>query len=523
MAESDRVLWEEWGPEAFARAQGEGKLVFLDISATWCHWCHVLDGTSLSDPRVVRLLNESYVPVRVDTDRRPDINDRYNQGGWPTTAVLLHDGRLLTGATYLPPDALYELLVRCAEFYRRDRGTIEKSFGTDAAATVEEKGDEDSSRAGPGQGDLALLTHQVMACYDPVHPGFFREPKFPMTDALAFLRDSWIREGNREAGTTFLAILRTMGASGVFDFVEGGFFRYATKRDWSEPHYEKLLVDNAELLSLYASACEASEDPAFFRVGREILRFLFLRLHDDGTGAFFSSQDADEDYFRRDAQGRKGRPAPGVDKTVFSEYNGRAVSALAAAHRAFGKTPGASPPGGGTLLDRAERLGTYLHAKMWSPERGQIRFLEGKSRGSGLLADNVAAAEAHMDLWEAARKPEHLTRAGDVVDWTVRRLFQASSRGFIDRLPGEGDSGPLAVPMVPFAANARMAVVLLRYARATGRTDLSAAAELTLGGLSAGFDGRSAFAAPYGSALLLYRIGGGGNACRTGDEGCAAG
>lgn len=522
MADGDRVRWEEWGAEAFARAQGEGKLIFLDISAAWCHWCHVLDGTSLADPRVVRLLNETYVPVRVDTDRRPDINDRYNQGGWPTTAVLLPDGRLLTGATYLPPDALFEVLVRCADFYRRDRGRIDGSLGWDGPAAGQGV-EADPAPSGPGPGDLPRLVHQVMAGYDPVHPGFFRAPKFPMVDALAFLKDYWILAGDREAGETFLAILRTMGASGIFDAVEGGFFRYATKRDWSEPHYEKLLVDNADLLSLYASAYGESGDPAFQRTAGDILRFLFLTLHDAGTGAFFSSQDADEEYFRKDARGREGRPAPGIDRTVFSEYNGRAVSALVAAHRAFERGREAALPEGGTLLSRAERLGTFLHTEMWAAEPGQVRFRDGGIAWAGHLADNVSAAEAHLDLWEAARKPEYLARAGSVVDWTVRRLFSASSSGFLDRRPMEGESGLLTIPMVPFPANARMAAVLLRYARDGGRPDLQAVAELTLKGLSAQFDGKSVFAAPYGSALLLRRQGGGGDACRPGDPSCSTG
>src|SRR5512139_2090539 len=136
MENAAKVRWNAWAPAVFERARAEGKLVFLDISAAWCHWCHVLDRTSLSDPRVVALLNASYLPVRVDTDRRPDINERYNQGGWPTTAVLLPDGRTLTGATYLPPDALLDVLTRCADFYREDRDRIERSIRDSAQRPV---------------------------------------------------------------------------------------------------------------------------------------------------------------------------------------------------------------------------------------------------------------------------------------------------------------------------------------------------------------------------------------------------
>ncbi len=148
----------------------------------------MLDRTSLADPRVVRILNEDFVSVRVDTDRRPDINDRYNQGGWPTVAVLLPDGRLLTGATYLPPDALAGLLEKCRDFYRRDRERIDDYLRERGAP-------EDDRRRGGGSAppepprpeDLPLVKHAVLALYDPAPPRLLpgaevprpRDPRVP--------------------------------------------------------------------------------------------------------------------------------------------------------------------------------------------------------------------------------------------------------------------------------------------------------------------------------------------------------
>ncbi|HEX9191156.1 MAG TPA: DUF255 domain-containing protein, partial [Candidatus Deferrimicrobiaceae bacterium] len=363
------VRWNGWEPEALARAAAEGKLIFLDISATWCHWCHVLDRTSLSDPRVVRMLNEDFVPVRVDTDRRPDINDRYNQGGWPTTAVLLPDGQLLTGATYLPPDALAAVLEKCREFYRKDRERVDEYVRT-SSAVARGQAERRSVPESPGAEDLALVKHSVLAAYDPAHPGFFREPKFPVTDILAFLRDAWAAGAGKEAGDRLLAVLRTMAASGVFDPVEGGFFRYATRRDWSVPHYEKMLADNAELLSLYAAAWERTGEGSFSSAGHGVLRFLFTKLYDPATGAFFASQDADEEYYPLPAEARARRVPPPVDRTVFSEYNAKAVSALVAAHRAFG-APAGEEPGGDSLLARALVLADRLRESLWDPAAGQ--------------------------------------------------------------------------------------------------------------------------------------------------------
>jgi uncharacterized protein YyaL (SSP411 family) len=525
MAESGSVVWREWDSGAFSQAETEGKLVFLDISATWCHWCHVLDNTSLSDPRVVQLLNDAFIPVRVDTDRRPDINDRYNQGGWPTTAVLLPNGQLLTGATYLPPDALFEVLSKCANFYRSDRARIEQYLKEsaargDAPPAAEEKGEPHS---GPRPEDLPLVKHSVLANYDPLHPGFFREPKFLMTDVLAFLRDAWFLEANREMGDTLLKVLRAMGASEVFDAVEGGYFRYATKRDWTTPHYEKLLADNAEMLALCASAYEKTGEESISRIAGKVLGFLFSRLHDPGTGSFFSSQDADEEYFLLDAEGRSSRTPPSVDRTVFSEYNGRAVSALVAAHRAFGAGKEIPGEAGGTLLDHASRLGDYLRSSLWSRDQGQVRFREAGGPEAGHLADNVSVATAYLDLWEESGKGKHLEWAGEILDWSVRHFFSAKAYGFLDRRPRESEAGALTLPLVPFASNARIACALLRYSREAARPDLFAVAEQTLKGLSAEFDRRAAFGAPYGSALLLYWKGARGAVCLPGDPSCAPG
>jgi uncharacterized protein YyaL (SSP411 family) len=517
------VRWNGWEPEALGRAAAEGKLIFLDISATWCHWCHVLDRTSLSDPRVVRMLNEDFIAVRVDTDRRPDINDRYNQGGWPTTAVLLPDGQLLTGATYLPPDALAAVLSKCRDFYRGDRERIERYLQS-APPEPQEPAARRGATGPPREEDLALVKHAVLAAYDPAHPGFFREPKFPVTDILAFLRDLWVADGVREAGDRLLSVLRTMASSGVFDPVEGGFFRYATRRDWSVPHYEKMLADNAELLSLYAAAWEKTGEGAFSTASQGILRFLLTKLRDAETGAFYASQDADEEYYPLPAEGRALRAPPPVDRTVFSEYNGKAVSALVAAHRAFG-APAGERAGEDSLLARASLLARRLRESLWDPEGGQARFVprDGERSGvpRGLLADHAAVATAYLDLHEETGGDEYLRWAGESLDLAVSTLYREEDAGFLDRRPVAGDFGNLALPVYPFAPNAQMACALLRHARGAGRPDHLAVAARTLCGLSGEYDSRGAFSAPYGSALILYWRGNPGTACLPGDPACA--
>jgi uncharacterized protein YyaL (SSP411 family) len=285
----------------------------------------------------------------------------------------------------------------------------------------------------------------------------------------------------------------------------------------------KMLADNAEMLWLYASAYELTAEGSFAAAVRDILRFLLTKLYDPVTGAFFGSQDADETYYPLTEGERALRVAPSVDRTIFSEYNAKAVSGLVVAHRAFGAPAGG---GGDSLLARAERLGRFLRERMTSRERGAARFLASPGEEEKVphrwLADHAAMATGYLDLYDATGKEEYLRWAEDTLSDATSGLYRPEAAGFIDRLPSAGDFGGLSQPLYPFAPNAHIASALMRCARATGREDLFAIGVRTLCGLSAEFDRRGAFAAPYGSALLLYTKGNPGTACLPGDPACAS-
>ena len=379
--------------------------------------------------------------------------------GWPAS-----DGRDVP-----PPDALAGLLEKCRDFYRRDRERVDDYLRNAGEPATEGAAERLEAPKAPRPEDLPLVKHAVLAQYDPAHPGFFREPKFPVTEILAYLRDAWIAEGNHEAGETLAAVLRRMAGSELADRVEGGFFRYATRRDWTVPHYEKMLADNAELLWLYASAYELTAEESFVTSVRDILRFLLTKLYDPSTGAFFGSQDADETYYPLPEEERALRAAPSVDRTIFSEYNGKAVSGLVAAHRAFGAPIVGE---GDSLLARAERLGRFLRERMTSLEAGVARYLappgEEEKVPHRWLADHAAVATAYLDLHDAAGKKEYLRWAEEILTDAIARLYRPEAAGFIDRLPSAGDFGVLSQPLYPFAPNAHTASALLRCARATG-------------------------------------------------------
>ena len=254
------IRWREWGTEPFDESNASAKPVLLAISAVWCHWCHVMDETTYSNSSVIDLINERFVPVRVDNDRRPDINARYNMGGWPTTAILSPDGEVIHGGTYIPPDAMHRLLSQIEQFYAEPDNRLE------LAKRIHEVTSEHTRRpraveTGPLDRNTAAV---VFTCledrFDADYGGFGDEQKFPQTGTLHFLLDSWARTKDARAETMVVKSLRGMAGGGMYDHVEGGFFRYSTTRDFSVPHFEKMLEDLGGLLLACARSHAAFDD-----------------------------------------------------------------------------------------------------------------------------------------------------------------------------------------------------------------------------------------------------------------------
>ncbi len=245
------IGWRPWSEAAFAEARRTDRPILLSISAVWCHWCHVMDETSYSNAGVIDLIKNEYVPIRVDNDVRPDINQRYNMGGWPTTAFLTSSGDILTGATYLPPEQMAGALRRVASYYRTNRPEI--------ASKVLEGRKRSGGIAARSAGELdaslvEAILNAVRSSYDPEYGGFGTAPKFPQTDAILLLLEQADVRGDPELRQMAVHTLEQMAGGGMYDHVEGGFFRYSTTQDWSVPHFEKMLEDHAGLVSAVSLA-----------------------------------------------------------------------------------------------------------------------------------------------------------------------------------------------------------------------------------------------------------------------------
>src|SRR6185437_6986786 len=192
---------------------------------------------------------DRFVPVRVDNDQRPDVNARYNMGGWPTTAFLTPAGEVMAGMTYVPPDQMRDVLNQVSSYYKDNKAAIEEKIAEitanrERAEAVTVEADEELT-------DQVFhdALHSAEDAYDPVYGGFGNEPKFPHTEAIDLLLHAYLRDGDRDALHMARKTLEYMCKGGTYDQEWGGFYRYSTKRDWSVPHYEKMLEDNAGLLA----------------------------------------------------------------------------------------------------------------------------------------------------------------------------------------------------------------------------------------------------------------------------------
>jgi uncharacterized protein YyaL (SSP411 family) len=301
------VDWMPWGAEAFARAREADKPILLDIGAIWCHWCHVMDRESYENTQTAALINELFIPVKVDRDESPDVDARYQRavqlltggGGWPLTAFLTHDGSVFYGGTYFPPEdghgrpSLQRVLREVHRVW-----TTERDRALEAANGIEQRLQTYAmAEAEGGTADASLIAdtaEDLATSFDFRYGGFGGAPKFPNAGALDLLIDVAIDDDIDWARRMVTETLTAMGRGGIYDQIGGGFHRYATDARWLIPHFEKMAYDNGALLETYARAAAAFGDDFFRRVANGIMEH-----YEDVApallerGGFPASQDAD--------------------------------------------------------------------------------------------------------------------------------------------------------------------------------------------------------------------------------------
>jgi len=301
------VDWYPWGEEALARAKAENKPILLSIGYSACHWCHVMERESFEHEAIADLMNRHFVNIKVDREERPDLDDIYmaatlalnhGQGGWPMTVFLTPDRQPFYAGTYFPPTDRYgrpgfaTLLTRIAELWQEQRDRLREQ----AAQLTEYLAVRSRTLPGSsvGEAEIRAVARELTATFDKTYGGFGPAPKFPPSAALSLLLRHHRRTGDKAALEMATKTLDCMAQGGMYDHIGGGFARYSTDERWLVPHFEKMLYDNALLAKVYLEGFQATGDPFYGRIAREILDYI-LREMTGPEGGFYSATDADSE------------------------------------------------------------------------------------------------------------------------------------------------------------------------------------------------------------------------------------
>ncbi|QEW03693.1 thioredoxin domain-containing protein [Microbacterium lushaniae] len=437
------VAWYPWGPEAFAEAERRDVPVLVSIGYSTCHWCHVMARESFADDATAAIINDGFVAIKVDREEHPDVDAAYLDAasaftrnlGWPLTVFTTPRGAVFYAGTYWPDEArgglpaFRDVLAAVREAWTQRREEVERTGEAlrQAIAGAAAPGAD----APPSLDELAAAARGVAAAEDREHGGFaaglgMESPKFPNVPVLRFLACEALAEAAPDAADVARRALRAMADSELHDPVEGGFFRYATRRDWTVPHYERMLTDNAGLID---AALDVGEDD----IARDAARFLVDVLQQP-SGGIAAAQDSESiidgarsegGYYARDAEGRAGLQPPALDGKIVTGWNGHAIAALARA---------------GAVLGDAR----FLEAARWAADAvletnlgadGMLRRAsldEIVSSAPATLEDYGGLARGLLALALATGEPAYAVRARELVDACVEE------DGTIEA-PGGGD------------------------------------------------------------------------------------
>ena len=527
-AADEPIDWYPWCEEAFDRARVEDKPILLSIGAVWCHWCHVMARESWRDPETASIVNSRYIAIRVDRDERPDLDKAYQeavsaltgQGGWPLTVFLTPEKRPFYGGTYFPAKqghgypALKSVLSSVSDAYKNDKGAVRKIVG-DLSHVMGQL----SVGKGPVN-DIVLddAVGLIASRFDAANGGFGTAPKFPLSEVLLFMLQTYEETKNEELWHIVDVSLRHMAAGGFYDQLGGGFHRYSTDASWKVPHFEKMLNDNALLLMAYLQAYRRSGSQYFRQTAEETLGFVFghmartpagfnssvdADLHGEEGGYFtwteaevrsllgekagpflqaYQAQEAgnmevpgknvlyvpgESDKLRFAAEkkilleARNKRELPFVDTSIHTSWTSLMVTSLIEAYNVLGDA---------RSLDYAVKTIDFMMKEMY--RNGTLyRIYTDKASVDGFLDDYSCTIEALLELFNASGDEKYLDDAVELTEQCNAKFYDRAAGGYFfvqekDRTPMTMDkpSSDFSVP----GSNPQMALNLMKLSYYTG-------------------------------------------------------
>jgi uncharacterized protein len=300
------VDWHPWGKEAFDKAHNENKPVFLSIGYSTCHWCHVMERESFEDENIARLMNDTFINIKVDREERPDIDSIYmnvcqmltGSGGWPLSIMLTPDAKPFYAATYIPKSSIWgrmgmdELILKVAKIWNENKMTLIQTSHDIIEKIILSKTEPKQDK--PDESIFRRTFEKLASNFDDISGGFGRAPKFPMPHNISFLLRYYKYAGQPYSLEMAVKTLVAMRNGGIFDHIGYGFHRYSTDQNWLVPHFEKMLYDQALLILAYSEAYSATGITALRKTAEEIIEYV-LRDLTSADDAFYSAEDADSE------------------------------------------------------------------------------------------------------------------------------------------------------------------------------------------------------------------------------------
>jgi hypothetical protein len=456
----------------------------LFLSAFWCRYCQRMDEGAFSDRENMALLNAYFVALRVENATRPDIDARYNLNGWPTVAFFTPAGELLAAVNYLGIDEFKELLLNVYMDYQEKKTENRVTNAPDESEAAMARQVE---REPAGVSALTEITNGIMALADRFHGGYGQGQKFIHAEANDFL----LRRYEATKDAVYLDHVRLtldrMRESPIYDDKDGGYFRTTSGADWVRPHREKLLGEQAGLLSNCVYALRFTQRREYARMAEEIIDYLDRKLFDPSSGAFFGC----EDFLRRETSADTSADEffTIIDQCVYTDANAQAISAYLDAAAILGRAD---------CKERALSVLEFLWSHSRSATEGMYHYYDGTPHVPGLLNDQAGMGAALIEAHHASGQTAYLERARELAEFILARLRNPEG-GYFDL--GAGELGFLKFRLTAIEQNGAAAFFFRKLAQAGREPKYFEAAGWALRAFSGDFASCGIHAAPFGRAL----------------------
>jgi len=479
------IRWHEWGDEAFRKAGVQDKPLMLFLTAFWCRFCQRMDEGAFSNDENIALLNAYFVAIRAEDTQRPDVNTRYNLNGWPTIAFMAPEGELLGATNYLPPEEFGSLLVRLYMLYQEKKDEIrsarntssETSSGTTAAVT----------RGQPNESSLSKVTSVIMELADWVHGGYGHGQKFIHPEANDFLLSRYETTKDASYLDHVCLTLDRMRAGEMHDHEGGGYFRTCSNADWSRPHREKLLGEQAGLLANCLRTFRITQHAEYARMAEDIIGYIDRKLSHSANESFYGCEDFLRNETRKDLS--DGEYFTIIDECVYTDTNALAISAYLEATEILGKP---------SYKERALKALDFLWHHCRCPDGGMFHYFDGAAHVPRLLNDQARMGTALMQAHRATGEAKYLERAKELAEIILSRLKNPDGGYYDLAVPG---SAYLSFRLTLIEQNGAAASFFIALAEATGNSSYREAAFWGLSAFTGDLNSYGIHAAGFGQAL----------------------